>query len=94
MAEGVNAYTQGSAYARFADDRIGRLLPGREAHLAVLSQDIFSVPPAEIGRARVVLTHGQREGRLHGAEITAAPWWDRPPARRGISSYGSNVTMY
>ena len=56
VAQAVNAYTQGSAYARFADDRTGTLEAGKEADLAVLSQDIFSAKPEEIAKARVVIT--------------------------------------
>ena len=56
VEQAVNAYTQGSAYARFSDDRFGTLEVGKEADLAVLSQDIFSMKPGEIGKAKVVLT--------------------------------------
>jgi predicted amidohydrolase YtcJ len=56
VEQAVNAYTQGSAYARFSDDRMGTLEPGKEADLAVLSQDIFSVKPEEIGKTRVKIT--------------------------------------
>jgi predicted amidohydrolase YtcJ len=56
VEQAVNAYTQGSAYARFSDDRLGTLEPGKEADLAVLSQDIFSVKPEEIGQTKVVTT--------------------------------------
>jgi predicted amidohydrolase YtcJ len=56
VEQAVKAYTQGSAYARFSDDRIGTLEVGKEADLAVLSQDIFAVKPEEIGKAKVVLT--------------------------------------
>ena len=56
VEQAVNAHTQGSAYARFSDDRIGTLKVGKEADLAVLSQDIFSVKQEEIGKAKVVLT--------------------------------------
>jgi predicted amidohydrolase YtcJ len=56
VAQAVNAYTQGSAYARFSEDRIGTLEAGKEADLAVLSQDIFSMKPEEIGKARVEIT--------------------------------------
>ena len=56
VEQAVNAYTQGSSYARFSDDRIGTLEAGKEADLAVLSQDIFSVKPEEIGKTRVVIT--------------------------------------
>jgi len=52
----VRAYTQGSAYASFFDDRVGTLEQGKLADLAVLSQDIFTVDPTTIGKTRVVLT--------------------------------------
>jgi predicted amidohydrolase YtcJ len=56
VEQAVNAYTQGSSYARFSDDRIGTLEVGKEADLAVLSQDIFSMKLEEIGKARVAMT--------------------------------------
>ena len=52
----MDAYTQGSAYARFSEKHLGTLEPGKEADLAVLSQDIFSIKPEEIGKVRVVMT--------------------------------------
>jgi predicted amidohydrolase YtcJ len=42
--QAVIAYTSGSAYAEFEEHRKGRLAPGQLADLAVLSQDIFTVP--------------------------------------------------
>ncbi len=56
VEQAVNAYTRGSAYARFSEDRLGTLEPGKEADLAVLSQDIFAVPHDEIGKTRVMMT--------------------------------------
>jgi predicted amidohydrolase YtcJ len=56
VEQAVNAYTQGSSYARFTDDRMGTLEAGKEADLAVLSQDIFSGKPEDIAKAKVVLT--------------------------------------
>jgi predicted amidohydrolase YtcJ len=56
VEQAVNAYTQGSAYARFSDDRIGTLEAGKEADLAVLSADIFSMKPEEISKAKVMMT--------------------------------------
>jgi predicted amidohydrolase YtcJ len=56
VEQAVNAYTQGSAYARFSDDRLGTLEAGKEADLAVLSQDIFSMKPEEISKAKVMMT--------------------------------------
>jgi predicted amidohydrolase YtcJ len=56
VEQAVNAYTLGSAYARFSDDRLGTLEAGKEADLAVLSQDIFSVKPEEISKTHVITT--------------------------------------
>lgn len=44
MAEAVHAYTALGAYTQFAEDKVGRLVPGQFADIAVLSRDIFSVP--------------------------------------------------
>lgn len=56
VRQAVDAYTQGSAYAAFADAQVGTLEVGKFADLAVLSQDIFTVPPQSVGTTRVVLT--------------------------------------
>jgi predicted amidohydrolase YtcJ len=56
VEQAVTAYTLGSAYARFSEDRLGTLEPGKEADLAVLSQDIFSAAHEEIGKTHVTLT--------------------------------------
>ena len=50
------AYTLTSAYAEFAEKDKGTLEPGKFADLAVLSQDIFSVPPPELPKTESVLT--------------------------------------
>lgn len=44
MAEAVHAYTALGAYTQFAEDKLGRLVPGQLADIAVFSHDIFSVP--------------------------------------------------
>jgi len=56
VEEAVRAYTYGSAYAEFADAVKGTLTPGKLADLVLLDRDIFRVEPAEIERARVLLT--------------------------------------
>jgi len=56
VAQAVDAFTRGSAYARFSEDRVGTLEPGKEADLAILSQDIFSVSHNEIAKTKVVAT--------------------------------------
>jgi len=56
LAEAVEYYTAGSAYAEFADDRKGRLQPGYLADFVVLSKPIFDVPPREILETHPVMT--------------------------------------
>jgi predicted amidohydrolase YtcJ len=63
----VDAFTAGVAWVNHEEDVAGRLLPGMRADLAVLDQDIFTVPPGDIGSTSVVTTvaggtvvHGDR----------------------------------
>jgi predicted amidohydrolase YtcJ len=46
--EALRCYTEGSAYAEFAEGRKGVLAVGKLADFAVLSRDITSIPAAEI----------------------------------------------
>ncbi|HEX5410310.1 MAG TPA: amidohydrolase [Terriglobia bacterium] len=50
------AFTRTAAYSVFAEDRLGTLEPGKLADLAVLSQDIFKVPDADLPKTESVLT--------------------------------------
>ena len=61
-----DAYTQGSAYSEFAEDRVGTLEAGKLADLAVLSQDIFSVAPRSRGENARRPDDGRRAGRVWG----------------------------
>jgi predicted amidohydrolase YtcJ len=54
--QSVLAYTRDAAYANFAEKLTGTLEAGKLADLAVLSRDIFSAKPAEIGQTRVTMT--------------------------------------
>ena len=54
--QAVLAYTRTAAYAEFAEKEKGTLEPGKLADLAVLSQDIFKVPPQEIPKTESLLT--------------------------------------
>ena len=54
--QAVTAYTLTSAYAEFAEKEKGSLEPGKLADLAVLSQDIFSVPMTDLPKTESVLT--------------------------------------
>ncbi len=50
------AYTRGSAYAQFEESDKGILAPGKLADLAVLSQDVLTVPATDLLKTRSVLT--------------------------------------
>ncbi len=50
------AYTQGSAYAEFAETYKGRLAPGYVADFIVLDRDLTRVPAPEILKTRVLRT--------------------------------------
>ncbi len=54
--EAVIAYTKTNAFAEFAEKEKGTLMPGMLADLAVLSQDIFTVPVDQLPATRSVLT--------------------------------------
>jgi predicted amidohydrolase YtcJ len=56
VAEAVEAYTLGSAYAEFQEGEKGSITPGKLADMVLLSQDIFSIPANSIRETRVVKT--------------------------------------
>ncbi|WP_141766132.1 amidohydrolase, partial [Pseudomonas sp. HMSC75E02] len=56
------AYTANAAKAIGLGENIGSLAPGKQADLVVLDRDLFSVPDAELGEAKVLHTlFGGRE---------------------------------
>jgi predicted amidohydrolase YtcJ len=54
--QAVTAYTLTSAYAEFQEKEKGTIEPGKLADIAVLSQDIFTVPAPELPKTVSVLT--------------------------------------
>jgi predicted amidohydrolase YtcJ len=54
--QAVMAYTLTSAYAEFEEKEKGSLEPGKLADLAVLSQDIFTVPVGDLPKTKSVMT--------------------------------------
>ena len=56
VAEAVQAYTMGSAYAEFQDREKGSITVGKLADVILLSDDIFTIEPAKIKYVSVLLT--------------------------------------
>lgn len=56
VAEAVHAYTVGSAFAEHQEKVKGSLEAGKLADLAVLTDDIFRMPPNDLNQARVYMT--------------------------------------
>ena len=54
--EALTAYTRTAAYAEFAEKDKGTLESGKFADLAVLSQDIFKIPPQDLPKTESLLT--------------------------------------
>lgn len=54
--EALRGMTIDAAYASFAEETLGSLVPGKRADMTVLSQDIMSVPAGEIMASRVLAT--------------------------------------
>jgi hypothetical protein len=52
----LRTFTQGSAYAEFAEKEKGRIAAGQLADIVVLSADITKVPAEQILRAKVLKT--------------------------------------
>ena len=57
VAEAVEAYTVGSAYAEFQEKEKGSITPGKLADFVVLSDNIFKIPPAQIKNVKVEATY-------------------------------------
>jgi predicted amidohydrolase YtcJ len=73
MEQAVRAFTLGSAYAEHRDREKGRLVSGMLADLAVLSQDIFTIPPPELPKTVSVLT------LVGGRPVYDPDGWFPPP---------------
>lgn len=56
VAEAIEAYTMGSAYAEFQEKEKGSITPGKLADFVILSDDIFKIPPAAIRNVKIEAT--------------------------------------
>jgi predicted amidohydrolase YtcJ len=54
--QALYAYTQGSAYAEFAEKRKGKLAPGYDADFILVDRDLYIVAPQALLRSKVVQT--------------------------------------
>ena len=55
--QALQAYTQGSAYAEFAEKRKGKLEPGFDADFILLDRDLYSVPTPQMLKTQVLETY-------------------------------------
>jgi hypothetical protein len=56
VAEAVEAYTMGSAYAEFQEKEKGSITPGKLADMVLLSADVFTIAPTTIRDVTVLKT--------------------------------------
>jgi predicted amidohydrolase YtcJ len=56
VAEAVQAYTMGSAYAEFQENEKGSISVGKLADMVIVSDDIFTIEPAKIRDVKVLKT--------------------------------------
>jgi len=52
----IATYTINGAYAHFLENETGSIEVGKKADMVVLDQNLFEIPPSEIGNAKVFLT--------------------------------------
>jgi predicted amidohydrolase YtcJ len=56
VAEAVEAYTMGSAYAEFQEKEKGSITPGKLADFVLLSDDVFTIDPVKIRAVKILTT--------------------------------------
>jgi predicted amidohydrolase YtcJ len=56
VEDALRAWTVNGAYASFDNRACGKLRPGMAADIVVLSQDLFEIPPSQIGKTHVDMT--------------------------------------
>ena len=54
--QALKGMTYDAAYAAFAEDAIGSLVPGKKADFVILDRDIMTVPESEILGTKVTAT--------------------------------------
>jgi hypothetical protein len=64
--QALYAYTQGSAYAEFAEKHKGKLAPGYDADFILVDRDLYTVAPPAILNAKVLETFVAGQGSFAG----------------------------
>ncbi|HUL35488.1 MAG TPA: amidohydrolase family protein [Candidatus Eisenbacteria bacterium] len=77
VAEAVQAYTMGSAYAEFQDEEKGSITQGKLADMVLLSDDIFAIAPEKIREVHVLETILGGKVIYDRAKVTAGPHAER-----------------
>lgn len=65
--EALRGFTLDAAYAGFAEDEVGSLVPGKRADFVVLAQDPLAIPPAQLRDLKVLATY------VDGKQVYKAP---------------------
>ena len=69
LEEAIKGYTWGAAFAAHREKEEGSLETGKLADLIVVGQDLFKIPPSEIGKSEVLLT------MVGGKVVYESPRW-------------------
>ncbi|MEO5889421.1 MAG: amidohydrolase [Ferruginibacter sp.] len=56
IKDALKSYTQEGAYSSFEENIKGKIMAGYLADIIVFSQDLFSIPPMDIAKTKVILT--------------------------------------
>ncbi|HEX9492089.1 MAG TPA: amidohydrolase family protein, partial [Thermoanaerobaculia bacterium] len=56
VEEALRCYTVNNAYAMFRENEMGKIAPGMLADIAVISDDLITMPPEKIENAKVDIT--------------------------------------
>lgn len=67
----IEAYTYWGAYTNFMENSTGTLEQGKFADMVVLDNDIFSLPPEDVNKAKVIATYLEGKRVFADAEFSA-----------------------
>ena len=69
LEDAIKGYTWGAAFAGHREKEEGSLEAGKLADLILVAQDLFKIPPSEIGKTEVLLT------MVGGKVVYESPQW-------------------